>query len=99
MDSTNPQNSQPANTTMPVNTGNNTDFFDPTKDIDLSAIESEIIDTSRGDKVDYTQVALNKIYRFKCLNCGFMYEGKNFLETCPRCGSNKLDDSETVQTT
>lgn len=89
MDSANPQS--------PSTVQQNTDFFDPTKDIDLSGIE--IIDTSRGDKVDYNQVAFNKVYRFKCLNCGFMYEGKNYLETCPRCGSNKLDDSDTVITT
>lgn len=73
--------------------------FDPTKDIDISAIESEIVDTSRGDVVDYNNVAFNKVYRFKCLNCGFMYEGKNLIEKCPRCGSTKLDDTDTTQTT
>ncbi len=73
-------------------------FYDPNQDIDLSAIEDEIIDTSRGDKVDYDKIAFNRVYRFKCLNCGFMYEGGNYLNACPRCGSNKLDDSETTQT-
>ena len=73
--------------------------FDPTKDIDISGIESEIVDTSRGDVVDYEKVAFNKVYRFKCLNCGFMYEGKDFIEKCPRCGSTKLDDTDTTQIT
>jgi len=76
-----------------------TDNFDPTQDIDISSIESEIVDTSRGDIVDYDKVAFNKVYRLKCLNCGFMYEGKNFIDKCPRCGSNKLDDSDSPQTT
>lgn len=71
-------------------------YYDPNQDIDLSAIEAEIIDTSRGDKID-EQAIFTKVYRFKCLNCGFMYEGKNYLESCPRCGSTNLDDSEVSQ--
>lgn len=72
--------------------------FDPTKDIDLSAIESEIVDTSRGDKINQ-EMEFNKVYRLKCKNCGFIYEGPNFLTQCPRCGSAELDDSDTIQIT
>lgn len=83
-----PQDQQNQNTNQNIN-------FDPTRDIDISNLE--IIDTSRGDVVDYNSVAFNKIYRLKCLNCGFTYEGKNFLERCPKCGSTKLDDTDTTQ--
>ncbi len=84
------------NPTNPVPPPSEGETFDPTKDIDLSAIESEIIDTSRGDKIDYKEVAYNKIYRVKCRNCGYYYEGKTMIEKCPRCGSTDLDDSQTV---
>jgi predicted Zn-ribbon and HTH transcriptional regulator len=73
---------------------NSTDFFDPTKDIDLSHIEDQIIDTSKGNTIDFSSVAYNQVYSFRCLNCGFKYEGANLLETCPRCGSEKIDDSQ-----
>jgi len=74
---------------------NKTDFgknFDPTKDIDLSHID--IIDTSKGDTIDFNTVAYNQIFSFKCLNCDFKYEGRVQLEKCPRCGSDKIDDSQ-----
>lgn len=87
------------NRSLQNNTTNDQNIpFDPTKDIDLSAIESEIIDTSRGDKLDYTEIAFSKVYRFKCKSCGFTYEGKDLLTKCPRCGSTELDDSEMTQT-
>lgn len=83
-------------TPNPVNvspqSSSNYDNFDPTKDIDLSNIE--IIDTSKGGNIDFSQVApTTRIYSFRCLNCGFRYEGKDDLQTCPRCGSDKIDDS------
>ena len=75
---------------------NESDSFDPTKDIDLSAIESGIIDTSKGDKIDYEKVAYNKVFRVRCRNCGYYYGGATMIEKCPRCGSTDLDDSQTV---
>ncbi len=68
--------------------------FDPMKDIDLSHIEDQIVDTSKGDTIDFSSVPYNHVYSFKCLNCGFKYEGHQQLDKCPRCGSNKLDDSQ-----
>jgi predicted Zn-ribbon and HTH transcriptional regulator len=78
----------------PNNSTNPADDFDPMKDIDLSHIASEIVDTSKGGAVDYNSVAYNEIYSFKCLNCGFKYEGRQQLDKCPRCGSDKIDDSQ-----
>jgi rubrerythrin len=78
---------------QPAKDDNN--FYKDPNDIDLSAIEKEIIDTSRGDKINYENMGINKVHRLKCLNCGFMYEGKNYLEVCPRCGSTNLDDSDS----
>lgn len=69
--------------------------FDPSKDIDLSGIEAEIIDTSKGGKIDYNSVPL-KIYHIKCQNCGYYYEGSELIEVCPKCGSSDLDESETI---
>jgi predicted Zn-ribbon and HTH transcriptional regulator len=85
MDPITPNNTNPPSTP---------DTFDPMKDIDLSHIESEIIDTSKGATVDYNSVAYNEVYSFKCLNCGFKYEGRADLDRCPRCGSDKIDDSQ-----
>ncbi len=34
--------------------------------------------------------------RWKCLNCGFVYEGKEPLSVCPKCGNadpDKFDDA------
>jgi predicted Zn-ribbon and HTH transcriptional regulator len=73
---------------------NNNDFFDPMKDIDLSHIESQIIDTSKGNEVDFSTVAYNQIYSIKCLSCGFKYEGREVLDKCPRCGSDKIVDGQ-----
>ncbi len=70
------------------------DNFDPTQDIDLSHIESEIIDTSKGHSIDFSTVAYNQIYSFKCLSCSFKYEGRQLLDKCPRCGSDTIDDSQ-----
>lgn len=78
---------------LPFQTADN---FDPTRDIDISSIESEIIDTSRGDIIDYEELAFNTVYRLKCMECGFVYEGKIFVEKCPICGSNKLDDTDNI---
>lgn len=82
------------NTTPQTPNTNYDDNFDPTKDIDISSIEDQIIDTSRGDKVDFQKTAYHQVYSFKCLNCGFKYEGRELLEKCPRCGSDKIDDSQ-----
>lgn len=78
-----------SSTSQPLN-----DNFDPTQDIDLSHIESEIIDTSKGSNIDYNSVAYNEIFSFKCLSCDFKYEGRQQLDRCPRCGSDKIDDSQ-----
>lgn len=35
--------------------------------------------------------------RWKCLNCGYIYEGRGKLITCPRCGNSdpdKFDDAD-----
>lgn len=66
--------------------------FDPTKDIDLSHIQ--IIDTSKGDSIDFNTTAYNQVYSFRCLNCMFKYEGNIMLDKCPRCGSDRIDDSQ-----
>ncbi|MCD4756135.1 hypothetical protein K8R20_00770 [bacterium] len=29
--------------------------------------------------------------RWKCLKCGFVYEGTKPLNVCPKCGNNDLD--------
>ncbi|MCD4811701.1 hypothetical protein K8R14_03800 [bacterium] len=29
--------------------------------------------------------------RWKCLKCGFVYEGRKPLNVCPKCGNNDLD--------
>jgi hypothetical protein len=93
---TNPTNTNTNNTQDSNNTGNQTPVsfeqnFDPTKDIDLSHID--IIDTSKGDSIDFGSVAYNQVFAFKCLNCNFKYEGRVELDKCPRCGSDKIDDS------
>jgi predicted Zn-ribbon and HTH transcriptional regulator len=87
---------------MPDNNTNNdlqtknSPGFDPNKDIDLSSIENEIIDTSKGGKIDYRELPFSTVYHIKCLNCGYYYEGKELIEKCPKCGSDKLDESETL---
>jgi rubrerythrin len=69
--------------------------FDPTQDIDLSSVEYK--DTARGDVID-DNVVFTKVYRVKCKTCQFVYEGKDLIKVCPKCGSVNLDDSETTQT-
>ncbi len=29
--------------------------------------------------------------RWKCLNCGYLYEGSNKVRKCPRCGNENPD--------
>lgn len=81
------QNNSNPNQTSDIN-------YDPNQDIDISSIESMIIDTSKGDIVDTSKFSASKVYRLKCLDCNFMYEGQNFIEICPRCNSKNLDDCE-----
>jgi rubrerythrin len=81
------QNQNQPQTTVPA-----TDNFNPMAEIDLSNIE--IYDTSKGDKIDFGNVAYSEIFSFKCLNCDYKYEGKVKLDKCPRCGSDKIDDSQ-----
>jgi rubrerythrin len=84
----------PDSNTKDSGQNNQSTNFDPNADIDLSHMESEIIDTSKGDKIDFSKVAYGEVFSFKCLNCGYKYEGKERLEKCPRCGSDKIDDSQ-----
>ena len=81
-----------ANPQPQTDPASNTDSFNPMEDIDLSHIE--IYDTSKGDKIDFGNVAYSEIFSFKCLSCGYKYEGKVKLDKCPRCGSDKIDDSQ-----
>jgi hypothetical protein len=84
----------PLNQNQPNNAQNGPvdNNFNPMADIDISNIE--IIDTSKGDKIDFGGVKFNQVYSFKCLNCGLKYEGQVQLERCPRCGSDKIDDTQ-----
>ncbi len=29
--------------------------------------------------------------RWKCLNCGYLYEGMETVRKCPKCGNDNLD--------
>ena len=64
--------------------------FNPNEDIDLSNIE--IIDTSKGDQINYAAVPYTEVYSYKCLNCSFRYEGHAKITQCPKCGSQKIVD-------
>lgn len=64
------------------------------EEVDLSGIE--IIDTSRGDTISFGEDLQSKIFSFKCLECGFKYEGCIDYDACPRCGSSKLIDSQDI---
>lgn len=35
--------------------------------------------------------------RWKCLVCGYVYEGVNPLRECPKCGNNDADKFEEVE--
>lgn len=82
----NPNSQQPNNSFSQTNS--TVDNFDPSQDIDISNIE--IIDTSKGDEIDSEVLTLN-IYKFLCRNCSLKYEGREYLKTCPRCGSDNLN--------
>ncbi len=34
--------------------------------------------------------------RWKCLNCGYVYEGAEPIRQCPRCGNNDPDKFDDV---
>lgn len=58
----------------------------PTPSIDVSAPAP-----SEPEDLD------NRWNRWKCLVCGYVYEGAVPLQTCPKCGNNnpdKFDDAE-----
>lgn len=61
------------------------------EEVDLSHIE--ILDTSKGDTIDFSTIHSNHIHALKCLACGFRYEGPDNNETCPRCGSENVKDA------
>ena len=33
----------------------------------------------------------NRWLRWKCLNCGYLYEGAKGLKVCPKCGNDNPD--------
>jgi rubrerythrin len=35
--------------------------------------------------------------RWKCLVCGYVYEGVNQLKVCPKCGNEDVDKFEEVE--
>lgn len=89
-----PQTNQASPQSQPVQ-GQQDSFenFDPMQDIDVSGIE--IIDTAKGDSIDFSSIAYNEVFSFRCRNCGFKYEGKQRYDECPRCGSSELEDVDS----
>ncbi len=57
-------------------------------------IMAGIIDLSKGPS-DVNQTN-GIIYHIICKDCGYVYEGSTEHTTCPRCGSQNLDDSQTI---
>lgn len=72
------------------NTANRIESFDPKADIDLSGIE--IVDTAKGEDIGNDILTLNT-YSFICSDCEFKYEGRKWMDYCPRCGSKNIDDA------
>ena len=35
--------------------------------------------------------------RWKCLVCGYVYEGASALQVCPKCGNEDVDKFEEVE--
>ena len=60
-----------------------------TKEVLRTPQKIKILDTSKGDIINYKD--LMTINRIKCLDCGYLYEGKEILQTCPKCGSSKVE--------
>lgn len=59
-------------------------------------IMAGIIDTSKTPGNPPNQTTGIVIYHIKCKDCGYVYEGSTKHTTCPRCGSQNLDDSQTI---
>jgi rubrerythrin len=57
---------------------------------DLSSLG--ILDTSKGDLIDDSKSSIGHVHAFKCMKCGFRYEGDLIDEKCPRCGSEDVKD-------
>lgn len=54
----------------------------------------------KGEEYKNTQLSPEDLedrwLRWKCLVCGFLYEGKEPLQVCPKCGNSdpdKFDDA------
>jgi len=39
----------------------------------------------------------NMYYRYKCKNCGYVYEGPTPPQTCPKCGASSPDNWEEIE--
>ncbi|MCX8034839.1 MAG: hypothetical protein N3A71_00930 [Candidatus Dojkabacteria bacterium] len=54
-----------------------------------------VIDTSRTPN-NLNQTTNIVIYHIICKDCGYVYEGSTKHTKCPRCGSQNLDDNQTI---
>lgn len=76
-----------------LNNGNNNVVNNPIKLVpdDATNTNSYIAPTPVSEDLD------SRWLRWKCLVCGYLYEGVTELKVCPKCGNSdvdKFDDAE-----
>lgn len=50
------------------------------------------LDSSQYENTSLSPEDLDSMWlRWKCLKCGYVYEGINELKVCPRCGNENPD--------
>ena len=72
------------NTNRPITPGSD-DTVDPTDHI--MPVNNEVQATKDENPEDLD----SRWLRWKCLKCGYLYEGVNELKKCPRCGNENPD--------
>lgn len=76
-----------------VSGGNGDDIIQTTND-------TQVIVNANNDSLLTDETAIPDLdvrwTRWKCLKCGFVYEGSKPLKTCPRCGNNDPDQFEDI---
>ena len=71
--------------------GNPVQPNDPTKHVQGQESDSSIGD-SQFEKNSLNPEDLgDRWLRWKCLKCGFLYEGQQHLNVCPKCGNDDPD--------
>jgi hypothetical protein len=71
---------------MPLN-DDTTPNIDPTTHVPPNT-GSEVVEDSTPEDLD------SRWLRWKCLQCGYLYEGVRELKKCPRCGNENPDRFE-----